>query len=96
MLHTNTYHIQSLISIIQVSFHYPAQAEKLNGRAAMLGYVLAGVVDLIGGAGLVDQQESFLGKLALHLCVFGVLLVRNSADLDKYKNLIDEATFYDK
>lgn len=62
----------------------------------MLGYVLAGFVDIIGGPGLVDQQESFLGKLALHICVFGVLAVRSMADLDKYKNLVDEATFYDK
>ena len=43
-----------------------------------------------------DQQESFLGKLALHICVFGVLIVRNVADIDSIKNLIDEATFYDK
>lgn len=76
-------------------FHLP-EAEKLNGRAAMLGYVLAGLVDMVSGAGLVDQQESFLGKLALHICVFGVLLVRNSGDVEKYKNLLDEATFYDK
>lgn len=76
-------------------FHLP-EAEKLNGRAAMLGYVLAGLVDMISGAGLVDQQESFLGKVALHICVFGVLLVRSTGDIDKYKNLIDEATFYDK
>eukprot|EP00889_Picochlorum_renovo_P008889 jgi/Picre1/35919/NNA_003376.t1 len=40
--------------------------------------------------------ESFLGKLALHICVFGVLFVRNVADIDSIKNLIDEATFYDK
>lgn len=39
------------------------QAEKLNGRAAMMGYVLAGGVDLLTGAGLVDQQESFFGKV---------------------------------
>lgn len=76
-------------------FHLP-EAEKLNGRAAMLGYVLALFVDKLSGAGLLDQQESFLGKLALHICVFGVLLVRNVKDLDGYKNLIDEATFYDK
>lgn len=62
----------------------------------MMGYVLAGLVDLVSGAGLVDQQESFLGKLALHICVFGILLVRSTADLDKYKGLLDEATFYDK
>lgn len=76
-------------------FHLP-EAEKLNGRAAMLGYVLAIFVDKLSGAGLIDQQESFLGKLALHICVFGVLLIRNVSDLDKFKNLIDEATFYDK
>lgn len=76
-------------------FHLP-EAEKLNGRAAMLGYVLALFVDKLTGAGLLDQQESFLGKLALHICVFGVLLFRTSSDVAKYKNLIDEATFYDK
>ncbi len=76
-------------------FHLP-EAEKLNGRAAMLGYVLAIFVDKLSGAGLIDQQESFLGKIALHICVFGVLIVRNVSDIDSIKNLIDEATFYDK
>lgn len=76
-------------------FHLP-EAEKLNGRAAMVGYVLAGLVDLVSGAGLVDQQESFLGKVALHICVFGVLIIRNTSDIEKFRNLIDEATFYDK
>lgn len=41
-------------------------------------------------------QESFLGKILLHLVVFGVLLIRSGSDVEKYKNLIDEATFYDK
>jgi hypothetical protein len=36
-------------------FHLP-EAEKLNGRAAMVGYVLAGLVDMASGAGLVEQQ----------------------------------------
>ncbi|KAG2436638.1 hypothetical protein HXX76_006166 [Chlamydomonas incerta] len=76
-------------------FHLP-EAEKLNGRAAMMGYVLALFVDSLSGAGLIEQQESFLGKLALHVCVFAILLVRTTTDLDKYKGLIDEATFYDK
>jgi len=76
-------------------FHLP-EAEKLNGRAAMVGYFMALVVDQLTGYGLLDQQNSFLGKLLLHLTVFGVLLVRSTADLDKYKNLLDEATFYDK
>ena len=72
------------------------QAEKLNGRAAMVGYFMALVVDQLTGYGLLDQQNSFLGKLLLHVTVFGVLLVRSTADLDKFKNLLDEATFYDK
>lgn len=76
-------------------FHLP-EAEKLNGRACMVGYFMALFVDQLTGAGLVDQQESFLGKLLLHIVVFGVLLIRTSSDLDKYKNLLDEATFYDK
>lgn len=76
-------------------YHLP-EAEKLNGRAAMVGYVLAGFVELLSGAGLVDQQESFLGKLALHICVFGILVVRSSSDVKKFQNLFDEATFYDK
>jgi hypothetical protein len=60
----------------------------------MVGYFMALVVDQLTGYGLVDQQNSFLGKLLLHITVFAVLLVRSTADLDKYKNLLDEATFY--
>ena len=52
------------------------QAEKLNGRAAMVGYALAWVVDSLSGAGLVDQQNSFLGKLLLHVAVFAILIFR--------------------
>ena len=65
--------------------HPTVQAEKLNGRAAMLGYVLAYVVDSLTGAGIADQQNSFLGKLALHVCVFGVLLFRTSAASNTFK-----------
>ncbi len=64
--------------------------------ALQVGYFLALFVDQLTGAGLLDQQNSFLGKLALHVVVFGVLLLRTNGDLDKYKNLLDEATFYDK
>ncbi len=128
-----------------------SQAEKLNGRAAMMGYVLALFVDKLSGASLLEQQGSFLGLVALHITVFAILLVRCDAtrkrphgtcsaaranrdigashrlstsapappatpshlnltslaltrlvarrsmnDLDQYKNLLDEATFYDK
>jgi hypothetical protein len=52
------------------------QAEKLNGRAAMVGYFMALFVDQLTGVGLLDQQNSFFGKVLLHVCVFGILLVR--------------------
>ena len=48
------------------------------------------------GVGLLDQQNSFLGKVLLHVAVFGILLIRSSSDIDKFRGLIDEATFYDK
>ncbi|CAL8467037.1 g6573 [Coccomyxa elongata] len=76
-------------------FHLP-EAEKANGRAAMVGYFLAYFVDSWTGAGLYDQQNSFLGKLALHLVVFAILIFRSSDSLASLKNLLDEATFYDK
>jgi hypothetical protein len=44
----------------------------------------------------VIVQESFFGKVLLHLTVFAILLIRSTSDIDKYKNLFDEATFYDK
>lgn len=76
-------------------FHLP-EAEKINGRAAMVGYVLALLVDKLTGVGLVDQQESFFGKLLLHVTVFALFFVRNTSDLDKLKGLADEAVLYDK
>jgi hypothetical protein len=72
------------------------QAEKLNGRAAMVGYFLAYFVDSWTGSGLYDQQNSFLGKLALHLVVFAILILRSSDSLSAIRTLLDEATFYDK
>eukprot|EP00210_Caulerpa_lentillifera_P000807 g781.t1 len=76
-------------------FHLPV-AEKLNGRAAMLGYFLAIVGEQLSGAGLLEQQNSFLGKLLLHIAVFGVLLIQEVKDVEKYRNLISEAFFYDQ
>lgn len=62
----------------------------------MLGYVLALFVDKLSGASLLEQQGSFLGLVALHITVFGVLFVRQLSDIDNFKTLVDEATFYDK
>ena len=44
----------------------------------MVGYALAWVVDSLSGYGLVDQQNSFLGKLLLHIAVFGILIFRSA------------------
>lgn len=76
-------------------FHLPV-AEKLNGRAAMLGYAAALIVDQFTGATLLDQQNSFLGKLLMFVTILGVLLFREVGDFSKYKNLLDEAFFYDR
>lgn len=75
-------------------FHLP-EAEKVNGRAAMVGYFAALLIDGAGGAGLWEQQNSFFGKVLLHVTIIGIMLVRNVKDIDKFKGLLDEATFYD-
>eukprot|EP00246_Nothoceros_aenigmaticus_P002969 TRINITY_DN1389_c0_g2_i1.p1 TRINITY_DN1389_c0_g2~~TRINITY_DN1389_c0_g2_i1.p1 ORF type:complete len:244 (+),score=58.26 TRINITY_DN1389_c0_g2_i1:30-734(+) len=75
-------------------FHLP-EAELLNGRAAMVGYAAAFVVDSLTGVGLVDQQSSFLGKLLLLITIGGVLFIRRNDDVSKLKNLAQEWTFYD-
>ena len=72
------------------------QAEKINGRVCMVGYAAGYFVDALTGHGLVDQQNSFLGKLLLVITVVGLLVYRNNNALPAYKNLLDEATFYDK
>lgn len=50
-------------------FHLP-EAEKLNGRAAMVGYLLAGIVDLSSGAGLIEQQVRIRNS-AVHAVALG-------------------------
>eukprot|EP00271_Cylindrocystis_brebissonii_P011534 TRINITY_DN29382_c0_g1_i1.p1 TRINITY_DN29382_c0_g1~~TRINITY_DN29382_c0_g1_i1.p1 ORF type:complete len:340 (+),score=86.52 TRINITY_DN29382_c0_g1_i1:117-1136(+) len=76
-------------------FHLP-EAEKLNGRAAMVGYAAAWLVDSATGVGLVDQQNSFLGKMLIFVSVAAILLIRKTDDLDTIKNLASEWTFYDR
>ncbi|XP_037451488.1 light-harvesting complex-like protein 3 isotype 1, chloroplastic [Triticum dicoccoides] len=76
-------------------FHLP-EAEKLNGRAAMVGFFMAYFVDSLTGVGLVDQMGNFFCKTLLFVAVAGVLLVRKNEDIDNLKKLIDESTFYDK
>lgn len=76
-------------------FHLP-EAEKLNGRAAMVGFFMAYFVDSLTGVGLVDQMGNFFCKTLLFVAVAGVLLIRKNEDIDSLKKLIDETTFYDK
>ncbi|CAN6242869.1 unnamed protein product [Urochloa humidicola] len=76
-------------------FHLP-EAEKLNGRAAMVGFFMAYFVDSLTGVGLVDQIGNFFCKTLLFVAVAGVLLIRKNEDIDSLKKLFDETTFYDK
>jgi len=66
------------------------------GRAAMVGYAVGYFVDAATGAGLVDQQSTFLGKTLLLLTVLGVLLIRKNSDVTNLKTIAKESTFYDK
>lgn len=76
-------------------FHLP-EAELLNGRAAMIGYVGCYLIDLATGAGMVELHDSFLGKFFLGMTLIGVLAIRQVSDVEKFKALFNEATFYDK
>lgn len=62
----------------------------------MVGYAMGYLVDSATGAGLVDQQSSFLGKTLLFLVVLGVLVVRKNSDVANVRTIIKESTFYDK
>ncbi|PNY05756.1 lil3 family protein [Trifolium pratense] len=76
-------------------FHLP-EAELLNGRAAMIGFFMTYLVDSLTGVGLVDQMNNFFCKTLLFVAVAGVLLIRKNEDVDTFKKLLEETTFYDK
>ncbi|KAJ3685715.1 hypothetical protein LUZ61_014879 [Rhynchospora tenuis] len=76
-------------------FHLP-EAERLNGRAAMIGFFMAYFVDSLTGVGLVDQTSNFFCKTLLFISVLGILLVRNNEDIENLKKILEETTFYDK
>ncbi|GAB2296400.1 hypothetical protein Dimus_030520 [Dionaea muscipula] len=76
-------------------FHLP-EAELLNGRAAMIGFFMAYLVDSLTGLGVVDQMSNFVCKTLLFVAVLGVLLVRKNEDIGSLKKLLEETTFYDK
>ncbi|XP_010934501.1 light-harvesting complex-like protein 3 isotype 1, chloroplastic [Elaeis guineensis] len=76
-------------------FHLP-EAERLNGRAAMIGFFMAYLVDSLTGLGLVDQMGNFFCKTLLFIAVVWVLLIRDNEDIEKLRKILDETTFYDK
>ena len=68
----------------------------LAGRAAMIGFFMAYVVDSLTGVGLVDQMGNFFCKTLLFVAVVGVLVIRKNEDIETVKKLLEESTFYDK
>ena len=70
-------------------FHLP-EAEKANGRAAMVGYLFAYLIDAATNTGLVELHDSFFARRpsAPFCCCF----VRQLSDLDNLK--YDEAAFH--
>jgi hypothetical protein len=75
---------------------YLPEAELLSGRAAMIGFFMAYLVESLTGVGLVDQMDSVFGKLFLLITVSGVLLIRKNEDISKLKQFVKEWTLYDK
>jgi len=76
-------------------FHLPA-AESVNGRAAMIGFFAAYMIDLVFGVSIVDQCNSFLGHCAMGITFAGIMAFRRVEDLENLKEIAKEATFYDK
>ncbi|KAJ0051434.1 hypothetical protein Pint_01340 [Pistacia integerrima] len=71
---------------------HPPEAELLNGRAAMVGFFMAYIVDSLTGLDVVGHT----GNLVCKAGVVGVILFRQTEDFKKLKNLADEATMYNK
>ncbi|KAF5734255.1 lil3 family protein [Tripterygium wilfordii] len=64
-----------------------------KGRAAMVGFFMAYLVDSLTGVGLVDQMGNFFCKTLLFVAVVGVLLIRKNEDLDKLKSWLKRQPF---
>ena len=65
-------------------FHLP-EAEKINGRAAMIGFAAAYLLDAAAHVGLVAATDNFVGKTLMYVVFVGCAFVRNIKDLDGYK-----------
>ncbi|KAK8680176.1 hypothetical protein V6N13_109129 [Hibiscus sabdariffa] len=71
---------------------YLPEAELINGRAAMIGFFMAYVVDGLTGMDLIGQTGNFICKTGLFATVVGVVLLRKSQDFDNLRKLADEFT----
>jgi len=61
------------------------QAEKANGRAAMIGFAAMYLGDLLFHSGSVAAVNSFAGRTLLVVTCIGVLAVRKTEDIAKWK-----------
>ncbi|PQM41551.1 light-harvesting complex-like protein 3 isotype 1 chloroplastic [Prunus yedoensis var. nudiflora] len=75
---------------------YLPEAELINGRAAMVGFFMAYVVDALTGLGVVGQTGNFICKAGFFVAVIAIIFIRRTQDFENLKKLADEATFYDK
>ncbi|XP_044480431.1 light-harvesting complex-like protein 3 isotype 1, chloroplastic isoform X2 [Mangifera indica] len=75
---------------------YLPEAELLNGRAAMVGFLMTYIVDALTELGVVGQTGNLVCKAGVFLTVVGVIQLRRTDDFNDLKNLADEATLYDK
>ncbi|GJS04308.1 receptor-like protein EIX2, partial [Tanacetum coccineum] len=69
--------------------HLP-EAELLNGRAAMIGFFMGYLVDVLTGLDVVGQSGNFICKIGLFATVLGVILFRQT------KSLKDPHGIYDR
>nr|XP_024927223.2 light-harvesting complex-like protein 3 isotype 1, chloroplastic [Ziziphus jujuba var. spinosa] len=75
---------------------YLSEAELLNGRAAMVGFFMAYIIDALTGLDVVGQSGNFICKAGLFVTVTGIILFKKTQDFDNLKKLADEATLYYK
>ena len=85
-----------LTIILKIFLHYTSLFYLLVGRAAMVGFFMAYLVDALTGLDVVGQTGNFICKARLFVTVVSVILLRQTKDFENLKNLADEATFYEK
>ena len=85
-----------LTIILKIFLHYTSLFYLLVGRAAMVGFFMAYLVDALTGLDVVGQTGNFICKARLFVTVVSVILLKWTKDFENLKNLANEATFYDK